>query len=290
MPTLASANSGTITKLVQGCSRRRRCWGRSRTRGRVVPSAASSGGLLAERARPLGHPLEIGARGRVRGRDEPDREAGDHRVDARLVSATQMATPTTAVGRPRQHRRVASASRREQRGGDGERNGRRLRVHGGDHQQRDQVVDDHEREQADAQPRPPGATSASTPSANAVSVDIAAPQPVRTVAAGVEREVDQDRDRHAAECGASAAARCAGARAAAHVELALGLEPEDQEEERHQALVDPLAQVRARSRVAEADRERRWSRPTRRIRPRRVRPQQRGDRGAESTTRRRSRC
>ena len=29
----------------------------------------------------------------------------------------------------------------------------------------------------------------------------------------------------------------------AHVELALGLEPDDEEEERHQALVDPVAQV-----------------------------------------------
>ena len=33
----------------------------------------------------------------------------------------------------------------------------------------------------------------------------------------------------------------------AEVELALGLEADDEEEERHQALVDPVAQVGARS-------------------------------------------
>ena len=43
--------------------------------------------------------------------------------------------------------------------------------------QRDEVVDDREREQRTRRRVPPGATSASTPSANAVSVDIAAPQP-----------------------------------------------------------------------------------------------------------------
>ena len=50
----------------------------------------------------------------------------------------------------------------------------------------------------------------------------------------------------------------------AQVELALGLEPDDEEEERHQALVDPVAQVVRDARSRRAGSTARSSRPTRR--------------------------
>ena len=66
----------------------------------------------------------------------------------------------------------------------------------------------------------------------------------------------------------------------AEVELAPRLEPDDEEEERHQAAVDPLAQVERDAGVAEVDRERR--RPERVVRRRvDVHPDERGDRRGE---------
>ena len=104
---------------------------------------------------------------------------------------------------------------------------------------------------------------------------------VRPVAAGVERQVDQDRQRHAPDRCAQRDRDPPPLAQLPHVELALGLEPEDQEEERHQALVHPVPQVLGDPGVPEADRELR--RPDRlvRVRPRRVRPQERGERRAQ---------
>ena len=132
---------------------------------------------------------------------------------------------------------------------------------------------------------PPGATSASTPSANAVSVDIAAPQPCAPRAARVEREVDRDRDRHAAERGEHRDGQPPPLAQLPLVELALGLEADDEEVERHQALVDPLAQVEGDARAAEPDRQ--LGRPDGLVgvRPRRVRPHERRDRRGQQRRR-----
>ena len=100
-----------------------------------------------------------------------------------------------------------------------------------------------------------GPTSASTPSANAVSVDIAAPQPCAPTPPRVEREVDQHRHRHAADAGEHGQRDAPALAQLAHVELAPRLEADDEEEERHQAVVDPVAQVLGERRVAERDRE-----------------------------------
>ena len=60
-------------------------WARSPTAGSAAPSArapasAARGTIARQRRRPL----EVLARGRVRARREPDRQAGDHRVDPGL--------------------------------------------------------------------------------------------------------------------------------------------------------------------------------------------------------------
>ena len=99
----------------------------------------------------------------------------------------------------------------------------------------------------------------------------------RAVAARVERQEDRDRHRHAAERGGHGDPDPPPLAQLAQVELALGLEPDDEEVERHQALVDPLAQLVRDARAADPDRE--LGRPHRLVgvRPRRVRPHERGD-------------
>ena len=100
-----------------------------------------------------------------------------------------------------------------------------------------------------------GPTRASMPSANAVSVDIATPHPwaelspalkARKIAIGtiIPPRVGQHRQRQAAALAELA-----------DVELAPHLEPDDEEEERHQAVVDPVAEVLGDARGADLDRE-----------------------------------
>ena len=185
MPALASANSGTITKLVHGC---RRCWRRSL--GEIAEATAElrragerGRRLLAERARLLGHALEVDARRRVGARDQPDREPGDHAGRCRTSAAPpRRATPTTAATRRRHSARgeAQREQRQEQPGGHRERDDRR----------RARCRRWRSRSAPRGRRRPPasagaraaasrrGASSPSAPSANAVSVDIAAPQPV----------------------------------------------------------------------------------------------------------------
>ena len=68
---------------------------------------------------------------------------------------------------------------------------------------------------------------------------------MRGGAARVEGEVDGDRHRHAAEPGEQRQGKASALAQLSEVELAPRLEPDDEEEERHQAAVDPLAQVEA---------------------------------------------
>ena len=118
-------------------------------------------GLLAERARQLRHALEVGARRRIRARDEADREPGDDRVDARLVAArprwprrgSTAAGPRQAIGA---YRSATSDAEEAERRSRAERTTTSLRVHRGDHEQRHEVVEDRERQQADAQARAAG--------------------------------------------------------------------------------------------------------------------------------------
>ena len=220
MPALASANSGTITKLVHGC---RRCWRRSL--GEIAEATRELGragelgrGLLAERARLLGDALEVDARRRVGAGDQPDREAGDHRVDARLQQRhphrrrRAPPRPAGAIRAARSAARTASAnSPAATASGD---DVDVLGVGGGDHDQRHEVVDHRERQQPHAQARRARREEASAPSANAVSVDIAAPQPSAPAPPALKARKISDRHRHAAERGGARGARSGAARAA----------------------------------------------------------------------------
>ena len=126
-----------------------------------------------------------------------------------------------------------------------------------DHEQRDQVVDDDEREQEHAQAvRAARADEREHPERERrVGRHRDAPA-VRRVAAGVEREVDAAiGDRHPAERGEHRQRDAAALAQLAHVELAPRLQADDEEEEHHQAVVDPVAQVLGERVAADADRE-----------------------------------
>ena len=244
--------------------------------------------LLAEGARPLHHPLEVDARRRVGARDQPDREARDHRVDPGLQErdphrdADDHGDPSAPLGRCEPQRE----QRREQRGRHRERDEVDvLRVRRGDHDQRHEVVDHRQRQQPEAQARAARRHEREDAERERrVGRHRRAPA-VRPGAARVEREIDRDRDRHAAERRQHGDGQSAPLAELPLVELPLGLEADDEEVEGHQALVDPLAQVVGDARAAEPDRQLR--RPDRLVgvRPRRVRPHERRDRRREQRRR-----
>ena len=129
-------------------------------------------------------------------------------------------------------------------------------VDDGDDQQGDDVVDDDDRQQEGPQAvGKRGPTRASMPSAKAVSVDIATPHPWAEASPRVDGQVDRDRHDHPAEGGEHRQGEAAALAQLADVELAPHLEPDDEEEERHQAVVDPIAEVLGDARVADPDRE-----------------------------------
>ena len=199
-------------------------------------------------------------------------------------SAAQTATPSTATSGARQAAgtyRSGSSARNSTAATISGVELDALGVHGRDHQQRDQVVEHRDREQRDPQARAARRHQRQQPERErGVGRHRGAPA-AGAFAAGVEGDVDEHGEPHAAERRAERGRDAPAVAQLADVELALGLEPDDEEEERHQPLVDPLAQLERDAVVAEADRE--LGGPDRLVgvRPRRVRPQQGGDRGAQ---------
>ena len=160
-----------------------------------------------------------------------------------------------------------------------------LGVDGRDHEQRHEVVDDDEREEPHAQARRPRRHQRKHAEGEGrVGRHRGAPA-VRRWLSGVDRQVDEHRHGEAAERGQHRDRHAAPVAQLAQVELALGLEPDDQEEQRHEALVDPVAQVERERVVADPDRE--VGRPERLVGlpPGQVRPDQRGDRRGQERER-----
>ncbi len=250
-------------------------------RGQRQLSAARELGrwLLAEGPEALAGVLQVAARRRVGARDQTDGEPRDRRMDARLEQGDpeRDADHRRRGGAP--DRREAQADEHaEEPNRDGQRRERDVgAVDGGDDEQRAQVVDHGQGEQEDPQAR--GAAGRrqrqQAERERRVGRHRGAPA-VRAPAAGVEGQVDGDGDEHAPEPGHDGQRQARAIAQLAEIELALGLQADDQEEERHEAVVDPLAQVGRERPVPEPDRE--LGRPHRLvgIRPRRVGPQQRG--------------
>ncbi len=214
--------------------------------------------LLAERARQVRHPLEVGARRRIGTGDQADREAGDHRVDPRLVDRHPECHADDHGGLPTpfDRREPQRHQHAEQDDPDRERHHFHVvRVDGSDHDQSHEVVEDRHGQQAEAQPRAAGSDqSQHSEREGGVGGHRRAPA-ICGRAARVEREVDQDGKRHSAQRGRQRKRYPAPVAQLSHVHFPLGFQAEDQEEEGHQALVDPLPQILGDAGVAEADRE-----------------------------------
>ena len=153
----------------------------------------------------------------------------------------------------------------------------RRRVEHDDHEQRDEVVDDSDREQertqAIGEARPDEREQAECERGVRRHRDAPA---VRGGAAGVDREIDRDRGGCAAEAREHGQREAPAIAQLAEVELATSLEADDEEEERHQAAVDPPPEVERDVRVPDCDREAR--RPDACIRVRvDVHPEERGE-------------
>ena len=126
-------------------------------------------------------------------------------------------------------------------------------------------------------------SSAITPTEKAMSVAIGIPQPGASAGPLVhhERHVDEGRDDHPAECGHRRKGRLLDGVQLADDQLALDLETDDEEEDRHQAVVDEVLQRLVEVETADRDRDVRFPELEVRVTPRRVRPDERGDRGGE---------
>ncbi len=127
-----------------------------------------------------------------------------------------------------------------------------------DHEQRDDVVDDGDRQEIRAQAVREARTDEREQPEGEGRVGRHRRSPaVDRVVAGVDREVDQDRHGHPAETCEKRQRDASPLAQLAEIELAPRLEPDHEEEEGHQAAVDPAAQVHRDRVPADVDRERR---------------------------------
>ena len=122
--------------------------------------------------------------------------------------------------------------------------------------ERGDVVDDHQREQEHAQSRRAVAADEREDAERerGVGADRDAPA-LRVGRTAVEREIDERRRDDAADRGDDRRRQTPPLAQLAHVELAPDLEADDEEEERHQAVVDPVAEVQRDADVPEPDRD-----------------------------------
>ena len=250
MPAFASANSGTITKLVHGCSSscRRSLGETADSRPSRVARASSGVGCSRNERGAAVAPRGRRAPAGTRVRREAHRQAGDRRVDAGLVHRQPDAEAEHDVGR------AAPDAQAPERDEDARTARSRWRARTARH----------------ARCRRSRSRAARTRSSTTTSVSRntrrrsgqrgpderehaerergvgrhrGAPA-VRAAPPGVEREVDQRPARPSPPTPANTRQRDAPALAQlAHVELAPRLQADDEEEEHHQPVVDPVAQV-----------------------------------------------
>src|SRR5918996_2421567 len=263
-PAFARAKSGTMTKLDQGWTP---YWMRSFRE--TVPR------MLRRAARATAHA-------------QPEHDAGDGRMDARLGRRhpdcdreqdqrrpAENAEPHDQPLHPEQKRRERERREREV-----------ARVRECDHEQDADVVRDRHREHEGPQPgREAAADEREQPEGKRGVGRHDDPPPRARVAPGGEREVDHYGKEHPADRREHGHARTAAVAELAHVELATHLEPEDEEEERHQPVVDPVPEIAVETDVSDSQRELRRPQLLVARGPRRVDPDERRDRGCEEEER-----
>ena len=241
------------------------------------------GRLLAEAAEQVAGPFQVGPGRRVGDGQQPHHQADDHRVDAGLQDRDPRRDPRRRVDDPGPD---PGPAQEQDHGEDPGRDAQRdqhdgLAVGGADHHQRDQVIDDRDRQQERAHPvGEPGPGQRQRPERERRVRRHGRAPAVSGRAAGVDGQVDDDGDDQPAQAGRDGQRQPGPLAQFAHVELAAGLQAEDEEEERHQPAVDPLAQVQRHPGIDEPDRQ--PGAPDGLIRRRAdVHPDQRGHRHAQ---------
>ncbi len=239
---------------------------------------------LAEGREPARGLLHLGAPGRER----RDAQAGQHPGDRGVHPGGERGPPDDEREphvrpgppdpEPAGEDQADEARRRQEEGHDVEV----LRVRDADDADRDDVVEDHQGEEEHPQLGGRGrADERQGPEEErGVAADDDAP-PVGRLPAGVHRQVEQGRQHQPADAGEHGQDEAAPLGELADGEVAAHLEADDEEEQRHQAVVDPVAEVHRQLRAAEADGELGVPELLVGPRPPRVRPEEGQDRGRE---------
>jgi hypothetical protein len=236
---------------------------------------------LAERAEQRRRALDVAARGRPRGDQQPGHHPGDRRVQPRLVrrhpqrQADQQVRGRAPFGAGGEDGERDHAGR-----GDGERDEvDRVGVGDADDRHGDDVVEHRERQQEHAQL---GRAARADDRERAeqerrVGADHDAPA-VRRLAGRADQQVQQRRHDDPARRGDGGHDDPAAVGQLPDRELAPHLEADDEEEDRDQPVADPVAEVHGDPAVADPDRDLGLPQRLVGVRPGRVRPQQPGDR------------
>ena len=296
MPAFASANSGTITKLVQGWSR---YWSRSFAEiadatlscaerassgvgcsrkervSSVTRSRSVRAGGYALVTRPTASPVMTGSM--------PDSK-----------SATHMATPRSAAAGPRQaigaYRSASSTPKRPTAMASGTNETSSVYTvaitSSATRSSMTASVSRRTRRRV-----PPGATSASTPSAKAVSVDIAAPQPFAPAPPALNARKIRTGSAMPPSAATSGIAMRRRSRSCPMSSSRLASSPTTRKKNVIRPSFTQCRRSCGDAVVPEADREVRRPERLVGVRPGRVRPEERGDgRAAAGPRRRRSPC
>ena len=257
-PALASAKTGTTTWLVGSVQRLLQPLVDRDRAGQRAPGRAlhARHRRLAEGAEPARRLLDVRAP-RVERRDQQAAQhAGDRGVHAGLEGRDPEHEDDQDVGRRLPHPRAVEDDQDDQaRRGDGQRAHREVvGVDDADHADRDDVVDDGQREQEDPQlrrhRRPDQRHHAQQE--GGVGADHGAPAG-GLLTGGVEREEDRGRHEHAGDAGDERDDGAAAVGELADGELLADLEADHEEEHDHQAVVDPVVQVHRDAAAAEPD-------------------------------------
>ena len=239
--------------------------------------------LLAEAPKQVARTFEVdpGCRGGVG--EQSHRQSDHDRIDPGLVEGDPGSDAEDRADRSTRHVETGCEDdpREEQRRHQERCRRNTPRVHGRDHDQSDDIVDDsegeHERAQTIGKPLPDQREHAERKRRVGRH---RRPPPVRRAVTRVHREVNRDRDDDPAEAGRQRQCHPPPLSQLAHVELAPGLETDDEEEERHQSAVQPVAEVLRDARAADPDRHHRVPDPLVRRRVD-VHPDEGGHRGRQ---------
>ncbi len=214
--------------------------------------------LFAEQPEQVGSALEVAARRRAGIGQQAHRKPDDDRVDPGVEQRDPGREPQRGIDQAGAHaRRPHREYHREDTESGAEcAPGDVLAVEDGDDSERDEVVDDGERQNERPQPlgEPWPDDGEHTQREGGVGGH-RDPPAARGRFPRVDRQIDQDGRGHPREAGHDGDGEAAPLPQLSYVELAPSLQPDNEEEERHQPAGDPLPQVLRDTPAADLDRQ-----------------------------------